>query len=608
MDLIYMNPEREDVGILSNYELDIAFGSDENDFECRIAKDMHCCEEGWFFYIENTEYGGVIDQVEVSTEEDHVIYKGRSWHGILEKKVLCPEAGQDYLILDGEANEVLAGLIQQIGLEDLFRVSTNVSDIDIGAYKMERYISAYTGINKMLHEFGAKLKIRFRYGMVELEAVPFIDYSEDEEFDESQIAFRISKDYRPVNHLVCLGQGNLKDRYVIHLFTDEYGEVQPYSITDNPIRDSHYITDTSKQVLFGTDEVCEKYDYSSVETAEAYEKLYNKPDDFDTNFSSYYKLEDDVYVSLTQPYPYRYFLLETAPSDWSAHYGEYYMLSGDNYVKVSSVTSVIYTLQASKPTDWGANYASYYYKSGSAYSNVNDEITTTYAVQKSKPSDWSSNYDKYHTRHSDGVIITYPSVSGVSKSKYKKQTSKPTDWETDFNKYYKKSGSDYVTVAASSKGKAPKWKKNVYYTKYSYQVAPKWKSGTYYTKKETASAPEWKANTYYTQGTTDVPAFEANKYYGYWEIKHKIFEFHDYYRIVYDHYAGLVAGGLEVLKASYDCDSIEIELDSKTQYDIGDIVGASELVTGMGVWQPITKKIVTLRNNDVESISYKIGE
>ena len=41
--------------------------------------------------------------------------------------------------------------------------------------------------------------------------------------------------------------------------------------------------------------------------------------------------------------------------------------------------------------------------------------------------------------------------------------------------------------------------------------------------------------------------------------------------------------------------------------DIGDIVGAVEPTTGIEVWQPITKKIVKIKNNQKEIISYEVG-
>ena len=55
MDLIYMNESREDVNVLHEYNLDLAFGADENDFECTLDCEQHCCQEGYFLYFENTE-------------------------------------------------------------------------------------------------------------------------------------------------------------------------------------------------------------------------------------------------------------------------------------------------------------------------------------------------------------------------------------------------------------------------------------------------------------------------------------------------------------------------------------------------------------------------
>jgi hypothetical protein len=55
MDLIYMNASKEDVGVLMDYELDLAFGADENNFECRIQANSHCCSAGYYLYYEATE-------------------------------------------------------------------------------------------------------------------------------------------------------------------------------------------------------------------------------------------------------------------------------------------------------------------------------------------------------------------------------------------------------------------------------------------------------------------------------------------------------------------------------------------------------------------------
>ena len=50
MDLIYMNPDRQDIGVLHDYKLDLAFGKDENNFELQIPSNTHCCvppPTGW---------------------------------------------------------------------------------------------------------------------------------------------------------------------------------------------------------------------------------------------------------------------------------------------------------------------------------------------------------------------------------------------------------------------------------------------------------------------------------------------------------------------------------------------------------------------------------
>ena len=250
MDLIYMNESREDVGVMKDYTLDLAFGSGENDFECVIPSGNHCCDEGFFLYIEGTEYGGIIDSIRIDTEFSLLTYMGRTWHGIMESKIIEPDAGEGYLVMDGEANEQLAFLIDRMGLGDLFHVSSEDSGVEVKNYKMNRYIEGYTGIRKMLKASGAKLHISFEKGMVELSAVPLVDYSEDEQFDEDQIDFLITKHHRPINHVICLGKGELAEREVVHVYADESGNI------------------SDVQVFTGMNEITAKYDYSSAESTE----------------------------------------------------------------------------------------------------------------------------------------------------------------------------------------------------------------------------------------------------------------------------------------------------------------------------------------------------
>lgn len=250
MDLIYMNSKKEDIGVLSDYTFDLAFGSDENDFECSVSARNNKCQAGFFLYYEGAEYGGVIDSIKVDTDSDSVTYLGRTWHGILSSKVIQPDAGEDYLTVSGEANTVLASLVSRMGLTDLFRASNETSGIDISNYKMNRYVDGYKGIRKMLKASGAKLCVAFKEGFVELSVRPLVDYSKDEQFDTDQIAFKIKKNFHPLNHVICLGKGDLKDREVIHVYADASGNI------------------STTQSITGMDELVDVYDNSNAESSE----------------------------------------------------------------------------------------------------------------------------------------------------------------------------------------------------------------------------------------------------------------------------------------------------------------------------------------------------
>ncbi len=250
MDLIYTNAAREDLGVLHDYTFDLAFGSDENNFELTVDSYNNCCVTDAFVYIEGTEYGGIVDGLKVVTKDNKLIYSGRTWHGILEKKVLKPDEGSDYLTVSGEANEVIAALLERVGLSELFSASSDDSGLTISNYNMHRYVDAYTGITQMLETVSGKLHFEYQSGTVTLSALPVVDYSQCEQFNSDQVKMEITKQYRNVNHLVCLGAGELSERQIVHLYADEKGDI------------------SENQTFFGLDEVEETYDNSNTDSLE----------------------------------------------------------------------------------------------------------------------------------------------------------------------------------------------------------------------------------------------------------------------------------------------------------------------------------------------------
>lgn len=607
MDLIFADKDRVDQGVMDAYELDMAYGSDENNFTCTIDRASHCCEEGFFLYVEGEEYGGIVDKVKVNTGKDEITYSGRTWHGILQKKIICPDDGQDYAVFDGEANKVLQEIIELVNLGELFEASQEDSEIQIQAFQMDRYIDAYTGIKKMLKDADAKLNIVWKDKKVILSAQLRKDYSQDEEFNTAQVDFTIEKDYKPVNHIICLGQGDLKDRAVIHIFCDENGGIQPYATKDIPLQDSDYIIGTSRKVMFGQNEVVEILDYPNAEITENYILMDVQPSDWKKNSTAYFYQDDNDKFKEVEEVEVGYKLQKIQPYDWSVNFSEYYVQSGSKYKNVEGQT--VYVLQTSQPANWGTKYEEYFIKNGSSYKSVSGVEKTTYRKQTKKPSDWTKNYKNYFEFYSDGVTSKYQNVSGITKYKYKLQTRKPTDWADSCTSYYKKKkGGGYENVSKTKKKKAPAWKAKTYYTRISYEIPPAWKANHYYTEVNTTSAPTWSTNKYYTQRDNTAPTWAENKYFSETdETVAPAWTKNKYFKKVTDQYAVMVQSAVERMEEAHQADDMNIALEETEQvYDVGDIVGTSEETTGITAVQEVCKKVVKINNDDV-TITYEVN-
>lgn len=254
MDLVYMDKNKKELGILLNYSLDMDIGVD-NDFEIVVGKFNHKLRHGYMFYIDDTEYGGIVDIIKSDTRASKIYYQGRSFRGILDSKIISPLPGDDYYVVSGDANTIIADMLDYVGLNHLFKADESLSGINISNYSFNRYTSLLNGLNSMLRTKNARLKIRYVNGYVEVSAEVIEDKSDAIEFSsDTKIQFIAEDKQNQVNHLICLGQGELADRQVIHLYVDEDGE----------IGNTQYYT--------GIDEVVAVYDYSSAESLEELRK------------------------------------------------------------------------------------------------------------------------------------------------------------------------------------------------------------------------------------------------------------------------------------------------------------------------------------------------
>lgn len=247
--LIVTDKAHNDIAAVQSFEMDLAYGTDEQDFE--ISFESPLLTGGELVYLDGTAYGGVVDVVETESNSTITTYRGRTWHGILAGKILAPDADKDYITVSGDANECIAYVINRTGLSSIMTASSAKSGITISNYKFSRFVNAYDGLVDMLSASGAKLVMRRVSGTVEISAEPVVTIAN--EVDSDVMQFTQSVNYRVPNHLVCAGEGELQQRVRLDLYADAKGNI------------------SQTQTFRGVDEIAVYYDYNGADKAKLLE-------------------------------------------------------------------------------------------------------------------------------------------------------------------------------------------------------------------------------------------------------------------------------------------------------------------------------------------------
>lgn len=240
---------------LLDASLDAELNSGDRDFELALDAEEYTGEiqVGCRIFVADTEIGGIIGESYSATSSDTLTWRGYTWRGLLEKKVIVPPADKDHYAVDGELNAILRDFIEPM-FDGLFRVP----DIDTGItinYEFDRFCTLLEGLTKMLKTVGYRLEISYNQGnpnesgWVDVFAVPIKDYSDEIELSQdSKLNFRMTDKRNGVNHLVVGGKGDMQDRNVFHLYVQE----------DGTIGDTQYYT--------GVEEIMEFYENTSTDT------------------------------------------------------------------------------------------------------------------------------------------------------------------------------------------------------------------------------------------------------------------------------------------------------------------------------------------------------
>lgn len=201
-------------------------------------------------YVPGTEFGGLIEYAQTTNYNDSVKTKGWTWRGLLTQGVITPDEEQDYKIVSGDAHTVMRSLLSGF-LGGFFHVPETLSGITVSNYQFDRYCTILDGLTAMLDSVDAKLSIVAEKPLsgpvqVTLTAKPIATIGDKYTID-SRVDIAHTDNRMGINHLICLGQGELKNRTRVDLYINNVGAI------------------STTQYYTGRDERTAVYDYSSAE-------------------------------------------------------------------------------------------------------------------------------------------------------------------------------------------------------------------------------------------------------------------------------------------------------------------------------------------------------
>lgn len=254
MDIIAAYPDGTEIGFVREcIKIDMDTG-DTNDFELTVAErdysDKYQMKN--LIYAPGSEWGGIISDIKTDSSAGTIKLLGDTWRGMMTRKVIEPPAGSAYLTVEGDLGTVLEQVITD-KFSGLISADNALTGVNV-KYTFDRYTDMLSGLTKLLKGVDMRLDIRWsdERGCVVVKGVPAADYSDDIELNQDmRINFTTRSCKRGINHLICLGSGELENRQVAHLYMQPDGSVSG---------ETRYYT--------GIDERTAVYDYSNAESIE----------------------------------------------------------------------------------------------------------------------------------------------------------------------------------------------------------------------------------------------------------------------------------------------------------------------------------------------------
>lgn len=479
LDLIYTDDNLKDVGTLEDYEVDLDLNGEKN-FELRTSDfimDKNC-----IWYVDGTEFGGIVDGYSTQSAEHEITYRGRNWRGILDSKYVYKgeltqtDGTDDYgdtlttieyrYEYSGYIHDIFNSLFEDYGLGSLFvceKAYITADEADsytdhteggaipfgeagISVYYVMDYISAECGL-ELVFKYDIKDRKVHIYPTVPRNYSEMMLYNQDNASNyESEVNDQIP------NHLIMIGEkteDKTKVQKIIHLFLDENYVLQPYCYEKDTTKrsDDDYILDDSQKKITGIREVVEPV-HTSFNTYTNYEVLEDIDEaEWEEHFGQYYTRTPESTDETTG---------EIIPESYDPVVGEE---SAETYTTLRDTysTDELSRIEASWPTLFqnyyeytGEDWDPYNLEWKPVYSNLQEteedyENPTTHEIEyfqyeekEGQPANWLTEYMDYYThRRNDGTgEITFEQVQGIKNDKFVLLTKKPTDWDTLYLNYY----------------------------------------------------------------------------------------------------------------------------------------------------------------------------
>lgn len=225
------------LGNLTGYNIDIAWGLSENNFELQTGKSL---QRGNFIWFDGTGAGGIVDSIGITADNNLKSYKGRTWFAILADKIVEPPAGQAYRTVAGTASQMLSQLLSSVSLEanqpgGLFTVQ-DTGGANLGTFQVDRYVSLWSVLVKMCTQYARKLSVYCDGTRVFLSLAQPVVVSAD----ERTASLSINSGNASPTHLIGLGSGELTAREIVHRYINSSGQI----LTSPPVTGWQDITQT----------------------------------------------------------------------------------------------------------------------------------------------------------------------------------------------------------------------------------------------------------------------------------------------------------------------------------------------------------------------------